>query len=447
MLKLLRIKQAITVILLCTFVTYILLLFPAKSILVILSFILNIVFSLWHLIKIDSRPYSLDKIFYLFAFFFFGVAPLIQYSNNVVFWGGSPFGDNDYLYANFLIFISLWLYQFVYHLKLNFKLKIGEVGKFYRYLPYKKELSPHILLIVSFLSALYTFYMVNMDFVALFFRGLFEELAGENNQTMMESLLSNMFLRPLPAFCLLLYRFSNNKKKSFWTELCLWILMLFSNAPTAMPRFAAAAFYLPILFAYCPQLQKPLNFPLLMICAILLIFPFLDQFRGSEITFRLNLDMFQTGHFDSYQMFMRVVSLEYITWGYQLLGVLFFYIPRSMWLTKPIGSGYVIAHDQGFYFDNIAMNYLGEGYMNFGLVGIFLFVVILALFNSFMDGKYWKNERVSPLFCTIFFVMLGMEFAILRGALLNILPVAVGYVVGIYLVYSRPLRDVFLLNS
>ena len=276
--------------------------------------------------------------------------------------------------------------------------------------------------------------MVDMNFMALFFRGLFEELAGENNQVMMESLLSNMFIRPLPAICLLLYKFSYGNKGFVW-EVLLLLLMLFTNAPTAMPRFAAAAFYLPILFIYFKPIRRPLNFSFIIILAILLVFPFLDQFRGDKITFKLNFDMFQTGHFDSYQMFMRAVALNYITWGYQLLGVLFFFIPRSIWETKPIGSGYVIAHDQNFYFDNIAMNYFGEGYMNFGLLGILLFAVILAYFNSFMDRKYWTT-KTTPLFCTIFFLMLGMEFAILRGALLNILPVAIGYIVGAYLVYK-----------
>jgi hypothetical protein len=130
-------------------------------------------------------------------------------------------------------------------------------------------------------------------------------------------------------------------------------------------------------------------------------------------------------------MFMRVVSTRYITYGYQLLGVLLFFVPRSLWASKPIGSGYLIAHENDYYFDNLSMNFLGEGYINFGIIGVGLFAMLIGYINAKLDRKYWFELGYSiPLFSLIFFEAIGMEFAIMRGALLNIFPVLIGYILA-----------------
>ena len=42
---------------------------------------------------------------------------------------------------------------------------------------------------------------------------------------------------------------------------------------------------------------------------------------------------------------------------------------------------------------------------------------------------YWKEAGSSiPIFSLIFFETVGMEFAVMRGALQNILPVLIGYI-------------------
>src|SRR5690554_6774396 len=60
-------------------------------------------FSLYHIFSNDERPYSLNKIFYLFCFFFFGVAPFVQLNGHVSLFGARLLTENEYFMMNLLI--------------------------------------------------------------------------------------------------------------------------------------------------------------------------------------------------------------------------------------------------------------------------------------------------------------------------------------------------------
>jgi len=51
------------------------------------------------------------------------------------------------------------------------------------------------------------------------------------------------------------------------------------------------------------------------------------------------MNMFVARDFDSYQNFAIVFFEDFITYERQLLGALLFWVPRSIWPNKPIGSG------------------------------------------------------------------------------------------------------------
>lgn len=116
-----------------------------------------------------------------------------------------------------------------------------------------------------------------------------------------------------------------------------------------------------------------------------------------------------------YQMFMKVVSGEFVTMGRQLLGVIFFFIPRSIWASKPVGSGHLVAERFGYTLSNISMNFFGEGYINFVFWGIVLFVILLASINCKLDKAFWRNSQGNIALSTFYFLFLGLEVFILRG--------------------------------
>ena len=394
-------------------------------------------FCLLNLLAKNEYSYSFNNVFYIFHYFFFGIAPVFQYIENVNIWGGVPFTKEDYVLATFVSLIALIIYSFLSRLfriqrekRIRLETKATSVSLSIEYT------NSWILVIVSFCSFIIYFKSVDFDILRLLIRGGDEIETTSISMNMSTYLLITKFIRPMSVASLLIFKTSG--KKNIVLEVLLWIILLLANSPLGMARFSVAAFYLPILFLYSSWLKKKYNFSILLIFSILIVFPFLNQFRywgENDITIGLNFEMFLAGHFDSFQMFMRVIKEDIVTYGRQLLGVLFFFFPRSLWPDKPVGSGYFVAEESNLYFDNISMNFLGEGYLNGGFVGIFLFLFVIAWFNAYMDTRFWKGNW-SKVFNVNYYLLLGMEFVILRGQLMSFYPIAIVYVCSTYFVYK-----------
>lgn len=397
--------------------------YSVNNIFVVLTFLAIILICTYHIFSPKNVIYGLSQIFYIFCLFFLGIAPLFQYLSGAVLWGGEPFRDIDFIETNMLIIMALVTYRYMYNKTFKKPVNIKVINNNQ---VHPGNISSLLLVIISAVTTIYIINIFDGQIMALLIRGKYAETDVVSDGGF-SYLINSFFIRPIPAVCFLLYKFYNGK--NLVAEIILLLLMLLTNAPTGMPRFAVAAFYIPVAFLYLKSLKKRHNFAFLMVIAIVVIFPFLNTFRAAAEGRLISLDMFVSAHFDSYQMFMRVVSTDFITYGRQLLGVIFFFVPRSLWPDKPIGSGYLVAHENGYFFDNLSMNFFGEGYINFGLIGVILFALFLGYINARMDRKYWKEAGSSrPLFSLIFFEATGMEFAIMRGALLNILPVLIGYI-------------------
>lgn len=393
------------------------------------AFLILSVFSL------NDYNFSFNNIFYLFYFFFFGVAPVFQYFEGVNIWGGSNFTREDYVITTITSFFAILLYSFINQSFRNKMIHQRQKLLVKKVQSNHVKINPFLLMVISFVSFLIYFSTVDFNLFKLLIRGG-EGLEISNEMSTSSYLLISKFVRPMSAAALLIFKISKCKNRVI--EIVLWIILLLANSPFGMARFSVAAFYIPVLFLYSVRLRKKNNFSLFLILSVLLVFPFLNQFRywgSSDITFGLNFDMFLAGHFDSFQMFMRVLKENIITYGHQLLGVLLFFFPRSLWPDKPIGSGHFVAGESGLYFDNISMNYFGEGYLNFGFLGVFLFVVLIAYFNAYMDVRFWKAKN-GICFVVYYYLLLGMEFVILRGQLMSFFPIAIGYLVSTYVVYK-----------
>ncbi|MGZ5255033.1 MAG: hypothetical protein ACXWCT_11540, partial [Flavitalea sp.] len=163
--------------------------------------------------------------------------------------------------------------------------------------------------------------------------------------------------------------------------------------------------------------------------------------RNTELKFSIDYKMFQSGHFDSFQNFAFILSEEIITYGYQLLGVLFFWVPRAVWPSKPVGSGELIAEIMQFEWNNVSANFFAEGYVNFGFFGILAFVFLLARYTAVIDKIYWVTLRQSGpvsgnFFRILYYIMLGMLFFILRGDLLSSFAFTIGFMISYFVVYK-----------
>jgi oligosaccharide repeat unit polymerase len=221
------------------------------------------------------------------------------------------------------------------------------------------------------------------------------------------------------------------KRKSLVVQLILFLIVLFSNAPTGMPRFQVAAFYIPLLIVYFGFLKKNINYALFIIMGVLFLFPLLNQFRymsdSYDLELKLNTDMFAKEDFDSYQNALVVIKTNEITYGRQLLGAALFFVPRSLWKNKPVGSGNYLAEKNNYEWSNIGLSYFGEGFINLGYFGVVLFSLALSYVSAKLDCLYWNFENNTSLFFDVFYLlMLGILFFLLRGDLLNTFAYAVG---------------------
>lgn len=400
------------------------------------------IFSIVCIFSNSNRPFSLHKMLYLFSLFFLGFAPILQFHSRSTFFGARLLDEDEYFFMNLLIISILFLYQFFYTIFTRLKLTDKNIAFIERLTLNRKLKLRQILILItlSLISFSIIFYINNFSMFSMLIRGgeFKEQVEDVESSTMM--LIVNQIIRPV-SFISMLY-FISTKTKNIIAYILLLVLALITCSPLGMPRFAAAAMYIPFFLILISFFRKKNVFSLILILGLLVVFPFLDSFRhfseNSETTIGLNTDMFNTGNFDSYQNFALIVFENLVTWGRQLLGVFLFWVPRSIWPNKPIGSGAELGENLNFSWTNVSANYFAEGYINFGYFGIILFTLAIAVFNAKMDNMYWRSavNKSNNLFKVIYYILLGMIFFILRGDLLSSFAFTVGYLISIFIVFK-----------
>lgn len=415
------------------------------------------IISIYNIFSRENEPYSLEKMFYLFSLFFFGVAPLLQLFDNSKFWYHRPLREDEFFFLNILIICILVLYKIIYGIfrktikvpriekKLN-SFKVTDKINFFNSL---------ILIGLSSLSFLLVFASNNFNIFPMLVRG--GELVADamKNVEVDESptkwLIVNNFVRPISIMCFLYYAISKEKNKLIFT--ILGLLALITCFPAAVPRFAAAAMYIPVMLVLISFVRRKNVFSLIFIGGLLFLFPFLNIFRNfgnpNEEKFKLDFKMFTEPHFDTYQNFALLLSNDIITYGRQLLGVFLFWVPRSVWPDKPMGTGAFTAEKMNFFFSNVAANYFAEGYVNFGYLGIILFLIFLAYQTALVDKIYWGTKRTTTgdFFSVLYAISLGFLFFILRGDLLSSVAYMFGFLFAAIFVYRITTFRIKFINN
>lgn len=359
-----------------------------------------------------SHPFGLYHVFYIFYLVFFGVVPPMEMAGSIVYWGGSPVIFENYGLASALGLVSIISFHFFYVAFFNVRTK--------KYKPVRTYFLGKIALVgLSVGASLIIYWYNNFSIQSVFVRG--GDVASRVDFNQQIILIYQRFLYPIPSISFVCYLIfcKRNRLITFF----LFILFIASNPATGMSRSLASALYTAVMLAYFPFLLSRRYFmTLFYLFGIFFIFPILNLFRyvGADgVRFEWNLDFLRAGHFDSFQSVSRVLDMD-LTYGYQLLGSLLFFIPRSFWPDKPIGSGALSASESFLTLSNISMNFIGEGYINFGFFGSFLFILSLSFVCARIDKKYWVfRELMSPEQRITYLFAFGMIFFVLRGDFLS----------------------------
>jgi O-antigen ligase len=287
------------------------------------------------------------------------------------------------------------------------------------------------------------------------FRGVVEDLYGAANDggialSQIEYLIFKNVIRPMPIIFLFVFYYvylmnnksSTNKDRfilSKYMVALVFVLSVFFLSPTSVSRYMVAALYIPFVIIFTKAWDAPYRMQTTMLGALIILMPILDIFRNfnpENIKLSIGLHYLNQEHFDAYQNFTRVVDVDFITYGYQLMGAIFFFVPRSLWEEKPIGSGAALAQLQEYHFANISMPFLGEGYVNFGVLGVLFFMFFLGLLVGNFDKLAWKIMKTTKhhIILYYYYIVFGILFFLLRGDLLSSFAYFVGITISFLLV-------------
>ena len=368
------------------------------------------------------RFFGLVHVFLIYMLVFFGIIPVLELKDGTTYWGAPTSVFDHYGTAAVLAYFGILAFWIAYAVGFRRPLKTE---------PWHLRSKPNalVLILASVFSALLIYWLNGFSVTSVFYRSGVLESRIELEQTTW--LLFQYFVYPTPSVALILYlRWSDRR---IFVVTCLAFLTLAANPPTGMPRFQAAAIYIAILLAAVPALirLRALMFAL-FVTGLFFLMPVLDKFRRFDDEHRQDSpDFITSGTFDGFQLLAVTIYEGTITYGYQLLGALLFFVPRSTWPEKPVSSGTLLANRLHFDWDNVASSLLAEGYINFGITGTFLFMVFAGYFCSRYDRYFLASPHIRTVVSAYYPLFLGMFFFLLRGSLQN----GIAYSLGAFVTF------------
>lgn len=299
-------------------------------------------------IIINKSIKILELTFYIFVYVFLGLAPLIQIDNGIFPWGFNIYRSSEIFHANIIILLGLLGFEIGLKLadKKNKFNKGTEISKsdFKSFFIYT-AISITVFIVVTALIGLENVFKPRND--AITATGL------QSSSNLILNKLQEVPMYIGLVFGLVLWKYKDEKNKLTYLNLSiisiLVFLLLFNlilNTPISSARFWVGTIYMSIIIIFIKW--KPFTQSILVISIFsifIFVFPYADLFRDSldvDLEFVNFSTSFLSGDYDAFQQIMNSVKYTDIagySFGYQLLGVLFFWVPRSIWLDKPVGSG------------------------------------------------------------------------------------------------------------
>jgi hypothetical protein len=233
---------------------------------------------------------------------------------------------------------------------------------------------------------------------------------------------------------------SARRRPTVWvTWFALLLLNGVVNNPVSNPRYWFLTVLLALLFTVFPHSPAMYRTALSMgVVAAVLVFPFADRFRYDENNYRpvestSVLEPLALKDYDQTAMFSNTIT--YVgsghghTYGRQLAGSVFFYVPRRIWTGKPLDTGVMTAQWVGTTNTNLSSPLWAELWIDFGPLGMAAGFAALGFAAARTDQRYAHRCRPagsgapygppgSVMALTVPLVA-GYSFILLRGPLLQ----------------------------
>lgn len=405
-----------------------------------LQFVFIAILSVVALLKENEvRPFSISMSFFFFCYLFFYCAGVYQVANETYRWYLHP-TSNEVMQANFIVILGLISFSVghFFHFKTRNSDFIQE-----KYKIRKWGLCFLLLLLLGYLGYLFTF----MSISSFFLRATFY---SNNSGNQAIGLLIASFRNGVALVCSLsfiqLYKEKRSKLRLIGMITSL-VVSLFVIPPTAVARFLAGSFYGAIVLYSFPVFKKGRSFLFLMFFFILMVFPFLNNFRFQNGNIISIFDIvsglsrnFQAADFDAYTMV--IYTVQYVSdfgysLGHQLSGAIGFFIPRAIWETKPIGTGNLIIDSLLVPVNgNVSAPLFAEFYINFSYFGVVFFSIIIGCLFHTLDLLYWKNSNRTGYYGIIYPFLSLIIIFICRGDLMSTGAFCFGLIITAFLAFK-----------
>lgn len=381
----------------------------------------------------------------IFNYFFFFLAPLIQFNSF------SPLDlrlvntlnfEIEYAYKAIISVIVFNLIILIFYLNQQNQISNTIIQKPITNLD---SLNFNIFKKVSFLMLLITIILI--PFVIDYYFNKVEDSFSKSISLIITKYL--FFIPVFPFFFYLIYRKNVSAILIFITFV---ILILFKN-PLIEKRNAIGPIYMMICTILFPSLKNSNVKSLVFLFLIMIIFfPLItiithekDTIKSFGFIYLLNsfdiknylIIFYNSLHYDAFVNIMAAIKYfetHELNLGFRLLGAILFFVPRSIWPNKPLSSGEEVANyliDQNYmWFNNLSQPIIGEGWLNFGFFGVIIFAYLLVIILKFAD-KFSLSIKAEDQILYLYYSY--YMFFFLRGDLMNGIAYFIGPMLAFYI--------------
>lgn len=415
---------------------------------------------MFYTLTIYSEPFGIaTSFFYIFMYVFFGVVPLLQY-------------QSDFFPLPRLTSIDTFNVLFGYVV-----IFVGMIGIFWgsrfarslAYKPHKYELRSKPILLLTLLS------ICIVTLVMLYRTGGVEGLL-QNRYDRADIVLSKVGgvgaeasqvaegLLRIPLLCISLFLVVIfHMSKIRWlmylgavTSFCC----LFINNPLSTSRFLFGSCLISLAFVWALGLTKSRSIYVFIfgILGLIFVFPLMDVFRDNVdaslfdaiANFNVIDKLVGKMDFDAYQQFIHAlgfVDRSGIQYGYQFLGLILFWVPRSIWLEKPLPTSILVSGGSGAGTDNLSMPLMAELYVDGSFILVLFGCALFGYFLRSLDIALYSLKDASKSGCISLVGMIGLFVApysliLNRGPLLGIIDLLTLFLIFQFTLFMLLLRRV-----
>lgn len=355
--------------------------------------------SLMHILWV--RRFNLGLSFSFFSLFFFGIIPLFEYKMGITYSGARIPLDESYMTAAALALLSSVCFYLGYGLKRGRRFSLDLLTKIKLVSARHRQIAVITGGLVIVALGIFIVYFYEFSLYKVLIRGYGEE----SEQSAIGYSFVNYFARPLifNLIFLMALILSRRPHVPYWKIMGLCFLAVLLVSPVGIPRSLAGALYIPLaMMVFMPRFNSKYSQVSVVIIAILFLAPLADVFRflnshneneQVDLGSNYNIEYFFSGHFDAFHNLTQVIELHYHSEGWQVFGILFFWVPRALWAAKPNGTAVDFAEYAGFSADNVSFPLPAEFYVDYGVFGIVCGMFLTGLLYRRLDSLLSRPQR------------------------------------------------------